>query len=126
MKTDQITKSIYISSLLIIHLVYIAVFLGVFVTIPEYIRVLNIFIQVFLCFVLMVRFHPFRENPKLNNGDTMFIFGAGFILFTNVVLVELSNIPFIQQKVDMFLSILPKPVSSIITNSSNIIIKPKK
>ena len=126
MKTDQITNYIYIFSLLIIHLVYIAVFLGVFVTIPEYIRLLNIFIQVFLCFVLMIRFHPFRENPKLNNGDTMFIFGAGFILFTNVVLVELSKISFIQQKVDVVLSMLPKPLSSIITNSSNIIITQKQ
>jgi hypothetical protein len=74
----------------------------------------------------MIRFHPFRENPKLNNGDTMFIFGAGFILFTNVVLVELSKISFIQQKVDVVLSMLPKPLSSIITNSSNIIITQKQ
>ena len=84
MKTENWTIFIYTGSLLIIHLVYIAVFLGIFVTIPEYIRLLNISIQVFLCLILMFRFHSFRENHKLQPGDTMFIFGAAFILFTNV------------------------------------------
>jgi hypothetical protein len=74
MKIDNITIPVYITSLFIIYIVYIAVFLGIFVAVPEYIRVLNIFIQTFLCFILMIRFHPFRENPKLHPGDNMFIF----------------------------------------------------
>jgi hypothetical protein len=106
MKTEYWTIFIYSGSLLIIHLVYIAVFLGIFVTIPEYIRLLNIFIQVFLCLILMIRFHPFRENHKLQPGDSMFIFGAAFILFTNVVLVELSNVPIIGGEVKNIVSIL--------------------
>jgi hypothetical protein len=120
MKTEQFTISIYIGSLIIIHLVYIAVILGIFVTIPSYIRLLNIFIQVFLCVILMIRFHPFRENPKLHNGDTMFIFGAGFVLFTNVVLVELLKIAFVEKKIHEILQIVPKPVSKIITTNMNL------
>lgn len=107
MKTEVWTIFIYSWSLFIIHLVYIAVFLGIFVAIPRYIRLLNIFIQVFLCFVLMFRFHPFQENHKLQTGDTMFIFGAAFILFTNVVLVELANVPIIGSKIKRIVSLLP-------------------
>ena len=91
----DIAVSFYVFSLFIIHVVYVAVFLGVFVTIPEYVRLLNIFVQVFLCLILMIRFHPFRENHTLQSGDSMFIFGAGVFLFTNVVLVELSKLPII-------------------------------
>lgn len=97
MKTENITIPVYVSSLFIIHIVYIAVFLGIFVTVPEYIRKLNVFIQTFLCLILMFRFHPFRENPKLHPGDNMFIFGVVYIVFTNVVLVELTKIPIIHE-----------------------------
>ena len=107
MKTEHWVIPIYTGSLWIIHLVYIAVFLGVFVTIPEYIRLLNVFIQVFLCLILMIRFHPFQDNHKLQPGDSMFIFGAGFILFTNVVLVEFVNIPVIGIEIKKILSIIP-------------------
>ena len=120
MKTNKITISLYMVSIFIIHFVYIAVFLGIFVSIPKYIRYLNIFIQVFLCFILMIKFHPYRENLILQNEDKMFIFGASFVLFTNVVLVELSKIPFVKTKMDEILSITPKPISLVITKMNNI------
>lgn len=107
MKTEHWVISIYTGSLFIIHLVYVAVFLGIFVSIPEYIRILNVFIQVFLCLVLMIRFHPFQDNHKLQPGDSRFIFGAGIILFTNVVLIELVNIPVIGIEIKKVLSIIP-------------------
>jgi hypothetical protein len=106
-KTDHLAISFYVFSLMIVNIVYIAVFVGVFVSIPEYIRILYITVQAFLCLILMIRFNPFRENPKLHNGDTMFIFGAGYILFTNVVLVELTNIPIIGIKIKKLLSFIP-------------------
>jgi hypothetical protein len=43
----------------------------------------------------MIRFHPFREKYNLRESDIMLIFGSAFILFTNLVLVELVKIPFI-------------------------------
>ena len=41
----------------------------------------------------MIRFHPFREKYNLRDSDIMLIFGSAFILFTNLVLVELVQIP---------------------------------
>jgi hypothetical protein len=68
----------------------------------------------------MIRFHPYREKHRLHRGDALFIFGVSFILFTNVVLVELSKLSFIKDRVNYILFITPKPISSIITKINNI------
>lgn len=93
MKVDHVAIYVYMTSLFLIHLGYFAVFLGVFTTIPSFIKYLNVGIQILLCSFLMIRFHPFRENYKLKPADTMFIFGSAILLFTNLVLVELVQIP---------------------------------
>ena len=95
MKIHTIAIPIYIVSLFCIHIGYLAVFLGFFATIPSYIKYLNIGLQCFICFFLMIRFHPFREKYHLRDSDIMLIFGSAFILFTNLVLVELVQIPMI-------------------------------
>jgi len=92
-KIDHLAIPIYIFSLLLVHIGYLAVFLGIFATIPTLIQYLNVAIQFFLCFFLMIRFHPFREKYQLQPIDTTFIFGSAFLLFTNLVLVELIQFP---------------------------------
>ena len=59
----------YFVSIVIIYAFYIAVYLGVFVSVPEYIVVWYTFIQVFLCLVLMYRYHPFRDKFEYNEFD---------------------------------------------------------
>lgn len=93
MKIHTIAIPIYIVSLFFIHIAYLAVFLGFFTTIPSYVKYLNVSLQCFICFFLMFRFHPFREKYHLRDSDIMLIFGSAFILFTNLVLVELVQIP---------------------------------
>jgi len=95
MKFDHVAIPAYIITLLFINISYLAVFLGIFATTPTLVKYLNIGIQCFLCFFLMIRFHPAREKYQLNKVDIMFIFGTGFILFTNLVLVELVQIPMV-------------------------------
>jgi hypothetical protein len=87
---------------------YLAVFLGIFTTVPEFVKYLNIGIQTFLCLFLMIRFHPFREKYALKSEDIMFIFGSAFILFTNLVLVELVKIPAIGNVVNKRLDTIEK------------------
>jgi hypothetical protein len=106
MQIDTITIPVYVGSLAIVHIVYIAVFLGIFVAVPEYIRILNLGIQTFLCLILLLRFHPFQHNPKLQPGDNMFIFGVVVIVFTNIVLVELTKIPIVNQWVSSINNIM--------------------
>lgn len=75
----------YFVSIVIIYAFYIAVYLGVFVSVPEYIVVYYTFIQVFLCVVLMYRYHPFRDKFEYNQFDARLIFGAASILLSNVI-----------------------------------------
>jgi hypothetical protein len=98
MKDSTISKygsPIYIWSYAIVHFVYLLVFLGVFVTVPQQIKWLNTFIQIFICVILMYNFNPYRDVRKINSFDNMLIFGSAFILFTNVVLVQLTQLPVI-------------------------------
>ena len=96
----------YFWSIVIINLIYIAVFLGIFVTVPIYIRHLNFIIQSLLCIVLIIRFHPFKENNQLRPNDTMFIFGAATFMFINVVLVEIVKFPLVNIYINKTLSFL--------------------
>jgi hypothetical protein len=118
MQYSYIIDHFYFWSIAIIHIIYIAVFLGIFVNIPVYIRYLNFFIQVLLCVVLMIRFHPYKENPILKRSDTMFIFGAATFLFTNVVLVEIVKIPMVNIYLNKTLTFLHVEKKKYLPNST--------
>ena len=107
----------YFWSILLIHVIYVAVFLGIFVNVPFYIRYLNFIIQVLLCFILMIRFHPFKEHNTSNQVDGMFIFGAATFLFTNVVLVEMVKFPVVNAYLNRTLSFLEVEQKKYLPNS---------
>lgn len=93
----------YIVSIFIINAFYIAVYLGIFVSVPEYIVIWYTFIQVFLCLILMYRYNPFREKSVFTENDGRLIFGACCILLNNVI-----SIPFILKFIDPLKSIVLK------------------
>lgn len=109
----------YFGSIVIINLIYIAVFLGIFVTVPVYIRHLNFIIQSLLCIVLIIRFHPFQEKNQLRPTDTMFIFGAATFMFINVVLVEIVKFPLVNIYLNKTLSFLHLDQKKYLLNSKN-------
>jgi len=102
MKVDHVAIPIYIVSLALINIAYLAVFFGLFATIPTFIKHLNFGFQFFVCFFLMIRFHPFREKYNLKAADIMFIFGSAVLLFTNLVLVEMIQIPTVGKYINDF------------------------
>ena len=77
----------YFASIVIINAFYIAVHLGVFVAVPQYIVWWYTFVQVFLCCVLMYRYNPFRTKFEYSDFDARLIFGAACILLNNVLSV---------------------------------------
>ena len=77
----------YFFSIVVIYAFYIAAYLGVFVTVPEYIVVWYTFIQIFLCLILMYRYNPFRTKFEYNDFDARLIFGAASILLSNVITI---------------------------------------
>jgi hypothetical protein len=108
----------YFLSIIIINIIYIAVFLGIFVTVPVYIRHLNFIIQSLLCVILIIRFHPFKENNQLKPNDTMFIFGAATFMFINVVLVEIVKFPLVNTYLNKTLSFLHLDQKKLLATST--------
>ena len=75
----------YFFSLIVIHVIYALVFLGVFTTIPKFVYVWNILVQLFLCFFLMYRYHPFRTSYQFKPIDARLIFGSAVLLLFNII-----------------------------------------
>ena len=96
----------YFWSILLIYFFYIAVFIGIFVNVPYYIKELHFIIQIGLCSILMIRFHPFREKYMLKPYDISFIFGTATFLFINVILVEIVKNKMISNYLKRTLSFL--------------------
>jgi len=85
----QIPYQIYFVSLLLVHIVYVAVYLGILSSTPEYINWLNKFVQVGLFVFLMYRYHPFQQEYTFHPLDAQLIFGSAFLLFCNIVSISL-------------------------------------
>ena len=84
---DAIKKPFYIITMLILHVLYILVFFGIYTVNPIYIDALNILIQTFIGVFLVVRFFPLRKYV-LRDFDGHIIFGAGSFLLTNLTFTE--------------------------------------
>lgn len=82
------TGPYYVYALTGIHLLYIFAFFGIALTDAQYLSVLNIGIQTFICIFLMFRFHPFRKH-ELKRYDPVLIFGSATFLLLNLGFIEL-------------------------------------
>ncbi len=76
---------VYFFSLIVIHVMYALVFLGVLTTIPHFVYVWNMIVQLFLCFFLMYRYHPFRASYNFRPIDARLIFGSAVLLLFNII-----------------------------------------
>jgi len=78
------------------YFIYIAVLLGVFTTVPQYVTILNSFIKILIAFVLLYKFNPLQDNYTLTKFDKKIVFSSGvYLLFTTVIgeyLVEYESI----------------------------------
>ena len=81
---DMIKKPIYVVTMGTIYLSYFLIYFGIFSINREYINFLNIFIQLFICFFLMLRFNPFIKNHVLRDFDGQIIFACAIFLLTNL------------------------------------------
>lgn len=85
------TETMYLISILLVNVCYIALFLGIIASVPYYVLMIQLGVQIFLCLFLLIRFHPFQDNYKMTRFDASLIFGAVIIILTNVIFVELLN-----------------------------------
>ena len=85
------TESAYVWTMFFVHLAYVAVFFGFMFSVPQFILTINFVIQMMICGFLMYKFNFFNNTSNISKLDKMLIFSSAFIIFTNIVLVELGK-----------------------------------
>ena len=87
---DEIKLSVYMGMVAILYLSYFLVFFGIYYVNPNYIKILSITIQLFICLFLLWSFNPFIKQ-ELRVYDRRIIFAAAFFLLNNVVITEIET-----------------------------------
>lgn len=77
----------YVYTMLGLHITYIFAIFGILALESMYLRLFNVFIQVFVCFFLILRFHPFRKH-ELRENDARIIFSSAAFLLFNLGIIE--------------------------------------
>jgi hypothetical protein len=80
----------YIYGIVFFHVAYVLLFIGLFQFNREYLSILDISIQTFICIFLIIRFNPFRKHI-LRPSDAQIIFGSATFLLLNLGFVKLFN-----------------------------------
>jgi hypothetical protein len=80
----------YIYGIIFFHVAYVLLFIGLFQFNTEYLSILDISIQTFICIFLIIRFNPFRKHI-LRPSDAQIIFGSATFLLLNLGFVKLFN-----------------------------------
>jgi len=81
----------YVYIIIVFHVLYAMVFVGVISLNSAYIQAFNIVMQLMIGIFLIFRFHPFREH-KLRPNDGKIIFGCAVFLLFNLGAVEITNV----------------------------------
>jgi hypothetical protein len=84
---DKYTLHVYMFSLFLLHLSYFLVFVRVINYDAMIVNYINIFIQLFICIVLIIRFNPIRKIV-LKEYDRYIIFGSALFLLANLGLTQ--------------------------------------
>lgn len=87
---DIIKKPVFVTSLLILHIAYLLIFIGIVTVDSHYLETLNIFIQLFIALVLIYQFNPLR-TAELKAFDQDIIFGSSMILLTNLGITQIFS-----------------------------------
>lgn len=93
----------YIYSITLFHLLYVFLFIGILQFASDYLPVLNVCIQVFVCIFLILRFHPFRKH-EFKESDARIIFGSATFLLLNLGFIEMVN-RFLPQKIEKMVNL---------------------
>ena len=88
---EYFSAPVYHLLILLLYITYIVAIIGVSYINTDYTRYLSIIIQLFIAFILMVRFNPLRKKLNCNNNDRTLVFASAFYLlfndeFTNYVI----------------------------------------
>lgn len=81
----------FLALIILAHILYVITLLGIIYINPEYIHMLNVITQSFICIFLLVRFHPYRDHKIIHKYDISIIFGSATLLLSNLFATEISK-----------------------------------
>ena len=84
---EKAKKPFYLAMIIAFYLSYVVAFFGIMVVNPQYVKSLGLAIQIFVCLLLIYKFHPFRQH-KLEPFDSNIISASAWLLLANLGLTE--------------------------------------
>jgi len=100
-KLHKLQEHIFDFTFLIIYFLYFIIALGLSVTAPTYLSILDYYVKIYVSLFLIWRFNPFR-NTKFTSLDKKIVFTAGFfVLFatTSISQILMKYILLIKSKI---------------------------
>jgi uncharacterized membrane protein (DUF485 family) len=85
-KFNYYQEKIFDVIIIIIYLLIIVSFLGLFTNAPAYLNDVNFYLRVYVCIFLIWRFNPFRNIDVFTNLDRKIAFNAGVFILTTTIL----------------------------------------
>jgi hypothetical protein len=92
MKNVEFNNYIFTTSIILVHISYLALFFGILYIAESYIRAFSTIIQFGVCLFLIIRFSPWLKRHEVTKLDVSIIFYCATFLLMNVVFVEIYNI----------------------------------
>lgn len=113
----KVRTPLFMFSVVLVHILYLAIFFGIALINETYIRYLSTMIQTFVAIFLSIRFNPYNSDYRITDFDKQVIFYSATFLLLNVVATEVY-VSFIQNgPID--------PLIKLVKSSMNSLVKPE-
>ena len=113
----KVRTPLFMFSVVLVHILYLAIFFGIALINETYIRYLSTMIQTFVAIFLTIRFNPYNSDYRITDFDKQVIFYSATFLLLNVVATEVY-VSFIQNgPID--------PLIKLVKSSMNYLLKPE-
>jgi hypothetical protein len=100
---ERYSSPAFVFSVVLVHILYLAVFLGVVYIDESYIRYLSTLIQCFVAIFLTIRFNPYNDSYSITEFDKQTIFYSATFLLLNVVATEVYTSFIKSEKTDAYI-----------------------
>jgi hypothetical protein len=85
-RLDYYQERFFDGVIIIIYILIIISFLGIFTNASTYLNDVNYYLRVYVCLFLIWRFNPFRSIDMFTNLDRKIAFNAGIFILTTTIL----------------------------------------
>ena len=85
---ERIKKPAYVGMTVLLYASYFAAYAGVYIVNPIYVDALSRSLRLFICMVLIIRFHPFQQQHALKGFDVDIIFASAVLMLTDLGITQ--------------------------------------